>query len=117
MASGTLHKETVVRTYTWTYHIYDLNTKKFEVTGTYYRFDKFYLGWWNYQLPAAYNIDTMLVIRNLPMTTTLLGTVYCNLTGSVGSTNQITTQAFYPRPNIIGTLGKNSWFTGCIIGI
>lgn len=119
MAQGIFKQPVVRRSFVWQPQIYDLDTWKANIGDSeYYIIDGLYVCWFSIQLTLDIQINTMLQIRGCPMNMTLFGTLYSNLTGSVGSTNQITTGGrFYPRPNITGKLTRSSWFTSCIIGV
>ena len=102
---------------TWTAHIYDYETKLFEMPGHYYRIGTLYFFWFNEKIDSSYTFSTMLQIRNFPCSMVLMGQMYV-----AGATNQMAgktlqiAQNAYIRPNFTGTVSANTWWSGFFIG-
>lgn len=103
----------------WTAHIYDYNTKLFEVGNQdYYKVGSIYIMTLNISTFPETTFSTMIQIRNLPCNNVVGGNLYlargtnegvCTLQGFVGA-------RVYPRPNIKGTI-NGGICTGMFIGI
>lgn len=103
---------------TFTAHLYDYNTKIAELSGcSYTKIGNIYVMWYIGATTEAYNIGTMLQIRNLPCGTVLGGNVYAaGVTGNFGDrTIQSSAVGLYLRPNFTGSLPAGT-FTFMIIG-
>ena len=104
---------------TWTSHIYDYETKLFEVGNqTYYKIGNIYIITLNISAFPAMTLSTMLQVRNLPCNQVVGGNLY--LAGGPNS-GVSTLQGFvgarvYPRPNIKGAVIAGIC-TGMFIGI
>lgn len=105
---------------TWTAHIYDLDTKKFEVANqAYWKIGSIYICRLDIASFPTTNFATMFQVRNLPCNYILGGTFY------MGSANNQfgdkTIQAMnggrvYVRPNFTGSL-SGGICTGMFIGV
>lgn len=103
----------------WYPHIYDYDTKLWEIGPNYYfKIGDLYFVYLNARLSASYTFGTMLQIRNLPCQNIMGGNIYCNgVTESFGDrTIQSSGIGVYVRPNFTGTLPSNSLMSGLFIG-
>lgn len=103
----------------WTAHIYDFETKKFEVANqAYWKIGNIYICRLDIASFPTTTFSTMFQIRNLPCNQVLGGTVYAaSVTGQFGDKTIQSTNAgrVYIRPNFTGTI-NNGIFTGMFIG-
>ena len=112
----------IMTTGSWTPTLYDLNTLKVTLPAqTYHKIGALYFCKFSVSNMASYaaTYSTMLQIRGLPCTNSLMGQIYiAQLSGSGGDRTFQSTNAntAYPRPNITGTI-NSGYFTGMIIGV
>ncbi len=104
---------------TWTAHIYDLDTKKFEVANqAYWKIGSIYICRLDIASFPSSNFATMFQIRNLPCNYVLGGTLYmANVNSQFGDKTIQATNAgrVYVRPNFTGSI-SGGICTGMFIG-
>ena len=106
----------------FTPYIYDLDTRKDDLTNNASEFwtmgQLCFCRIWGKVPQGGITLSDMLQIRNMPYSQTLGGNLCFQVSGvfQVVSVQATSNTRVYPRPNVTGSLGSNTEFSGFIIG-